>query len=325
MDARAYNEHASKTIWNRSSLPWWLRDLEPGSVQFAREVRRYQEQHFEAKHVDGKLGAGTWESILDTEHIRTEDAGEVFGPTHLEGARIVASARVEKKRDPSKVVGVGIHTTGSGIYAGARKLARRGDERPEADLVKTVIRNILGHPSSYVSNAYIFPDGETYLTVPVNERPVHGGLGPYRDMYAKGFDHWSRYRGTNSSDLKPRARDGRYDEWKAIAEAEGFESPVDLCRDPNGMLWAFDFVPEIVDGRERFNDLQIERGAELVLWASGFYGFEICFGNVLEHRLWNPVTRWPWDPGADYSRARLGEALRRLSSDISITLGGGDQ
>jgi hypothetical protein len=327
MDARTYNANAAGSTWQVECLPWFLRGLDPGGHQFVREVRRYQQAH--RLKLDGKLGPGTWDAMRESERLRPDGQTSEYGPVHLSDTLIVPSAREEKKRDPRRVVGVGIHTTGSGLWTAAQRdsVVRRAAVAG-VDPLEHVVRNLLSNPGSYVSNAYIMPSGRTILCVPLDERPVHGGISSMRELYGKGFDEWRHWRGTNAGNLKRTAQAGRYDAWKALAERYGFVSPLDFCPNPNGTLWAFDLVPEVVvrDGRQReeFTPVQFERAADLIFWASQQFGFEIGFETVLEHRFWNPICRWPWDPGANWSRRIVGGHLRDLTGNKNLTLGGDD-
>jgi len=327
MDARTYNAGAARRLWPISGLPWFLSGLDPAGLQFVSQVRRYQQAH--GLKPDGKLGMATWDAMRETEHMRSGQPA-AFGPENLSDTIIVPSAREEKPRPVGRVVGVGIHTTGSGIWqATQRASVIRRSEKAGVGSLEHVVRNLLSSPSSYVSNAYILPSGRTILCVPLDERPVHGGLSSMRELYSKGFDEWRHWRGTNAGNLKRTAHAGRYDAWKALAERYGFDSPVDLCPDPNGTLWAFDLVPTVVvhDGRSReeFTDAQFKRAAELIWWASQQFGFEPRFETVLEHRSWNPICRWPWDPGANWSRKVVGDHLRAIAGDNTISLGADDE
>jgi len=293
--AQEYNARAEGTHWTRGQLPWWLRSLDAGSIQFAKEVRRYQAAH--RLDTDGKLGSVTWAAIVSTERLRIDATGD-FGPVHMPNAEIVPSAREERKRK-HPVVGVGIHTTGSGVTVAAMKSAGSdGDINVE---IERVMRNLLSQPSSYISHAYVLPNGRVLLCVPVDECAVHGGLSKERDLYAKGYDEWRWYRGVNAASIRKHENGERYAAWKREANAVGVESPLDYCDDPNGKLWAFDLVPLFNDGGEVFTDVQFEAAADLIVWASKRFGFEVGPRTVLLHRQWNPITRWPWDPGANWS------------------------
>lgn len=312
MDARQYNAWACDRIWKRSDLPSWLKDLSPSGPEFEGAVRRYQGTH--GLTPDGWLGKLTWASIQ----------GEKldFGPTNLSNTIIVPTQRQEAKRALADVVGVGIHTTGSGLAVQARKMQQAGRKEDEWPLVKEILRNLLANPQSYSSAGYVFPDGETWLTIPVDEQAVHGGYAGTEGLYRQGYEVWKGYRGTCFADLK-KVPGERYVGWKVIADQEGFSSPLDLCDNPNRKLWAFDLLPTLTGKGESFTDAQFARAAELVAWASEFFGFKIGFRTVLEHRLWNPMCRWPWDPGANFTRRRLCDALLRVMG-CKVRLGGDD-
>jgi hypothetical protein len=318
VDAREYNASQVGTLWTVEALPWWLRSFAPDSLRFANEVRRWQAAH--GLKDDGKLGPGTWSAVKAAEGYRPAGAvaGPEFGPVHLANVEIVPSAREERKRSVP-VSGVGIHTTGAGIFASAQNHGWTG----EAGLER-VLRNLLSAPSSYVSHAYVLPSGRTLLTVPADECAVHGAISPYRDLYAKGFDSWRWYRGTTPNDLRKHTQEHRYDAWKALADRYGWKSPFDVCADPNNLLWAFDLVPVVQDGQETFSASQFQRCAELVAWAGETFGLALSERTVLEHRWWSPITRWPWDPGANFSRKRVGALLRGLPGHERDYLGDDD-
>jgi len=316
MDAQTYNAKQAGAVWKVEDLPWWLRSLSPPGLQFAKEVRRFQAAHGLFPQ-DGKLGPTTWAAVQEVERLRVGVAGD-FGPTHLVNAEIVASAREERTRRV-KVAGVGIHTTGCGIYNAAVQHAWTG----EAGLER-VLRNLLSAPSSYVSHAYVLPSGKTLLAVPVDECAVHGAISPYRDLYAKGFDVWRWYRGTTPNDLRKHTQEYRYDDWKALADRYGWTSPFDVCADPNNLLWAFDLVPVVQDGREVFSAAQFQRAAELLAWAGEAFGLKLGMETVHLHCEWSPITRWPWDPGANFSRKRVGALLRGIAGHEGEYLGDDD-
>ena len=325
MDAPTYNASACGTIWMRAELPWWLASLEPSGKRFANEVRRYQEAH--GLGLDGKLGNDTLAAIRDTEHLREGGDGD-WGPTHLRDTIVVPSAREEKPRRQA-VTGVAVHTTGSGMTRAALRLRERSSD-PSGDLaphMEQAVRNLMSSPGVYSLNAYILPSGRTALCVTTDERPVHGGLGPYRETYRQGYEHWRWLRGTTASNLRKHDNATRYEGWREVVMREGFtgDNPEELCGDPNGELWAFDLLPLLDDGKEVFTPAQFDRAAELIAWAADRFGFEPSFRTVLEHRLFNPVTRWPWDPGANWSRRKIGERLRAITEQPGLRLGGDDR
>lgn len=311
--ACAYNAVQAGVLWQINLLPWWLYKLAPASPEFAESVAHYQDVH--GLGVDGKLGPNTWHQVCATEGVRLPGSGGDYGPTYLPNTVVVPTARVEIPRK-SPVVGVGIHTTGSGVLATAQQHGVTIDQ---------VLRNLLSAPSAYTSAGYVTEDGSTILCVPVDEQAVHGGYGSrIRDLYDQGYAYWSRWKGMTGDDLV-QAEAGRYDGWKAIADQEGFNDPLDLTVDPNGTLWAFDLVPQVVGGHEVFSDAQYQRAAEMVAWAAEHFGFKPRFRTVLEHQLWNPICRWHWCPGAGFSRIKLGNALRKILCDDTLRLGGDDR
>lgn len=320
MDAQAFNAYACDKLWKRSDLPWWLRSLDPPGQQFAREVRRFQTAHG-LKPIDGKLGKDTWSEVQRQERVRMADTADDYGPVDLPNTVVAPTARQELKRPTTDVQGVLIHTTGTGLYAAAVKAYPK---LPIDEALERVVRNLLSAPTSYTSNGYILPNGKTLLTVPVDEKAVHAGVSTsLRGIYAKGYTEWSQWRGTCDADLKRAAAPGRYDTWKALADANGIASPLDLFSgDPNRRTWAFDLVAQPGQGgADAYTDTQAARAAELVEWASRFFGFTIGFRTVQYHQFTNPICRWPWDPGPGFPRRRLGDALRAIGCDCAL---GGD-
>lgn len=309
--ARKYNQEAEGKVWQLGDLPGWLQVLLVSSPEFALAVEAYQHKH--GAEEDGKLGPLTLASMQATEGKRVPHL-EPWGPVTLPGVELVPTARIEPKRT-KPVVGVGIHTTGSGIVVAAQQ---RGIP------VERVLRNLLGNPESYSSHCYVFPDGTTWLTVPTDECAQHGGYGATRALYAKGYKEWSRWHAPGGANLGKTAKPGQYEGWLAAAKELGVESPLELVSDPNGQLWAFDLIPVLVDGKEEYTEAQHRRAAELIAWAAGYFGFEPGPTTVLQHELWNPIARWRWDPGPAFSRGVVGGYLRAFRVSEKLRLGIGD-
>jgi len=314
--AAQFNEKAAGKIWPVALLPWWVRGIDPLSHAFVDAVAGYQRAH--GLDVDGKLGGDTWGAIVATEHVREPDVTQAaprFEPCLGDRYAYRPTARVEKART-KPVKGLGLHTTGIGIFNAATK---RGIS------VRAVLDSLISQPSAYSPNAYVVPGGDVIVVVPPNEQALHGGYGSTRALYAQGFEAWSRYVGNGGAEsVRPGAKPGRYDAWAALAKRYGFKSPLELTADPNNELYAVDLVPVYADGikGEHYDDAQIDRLAEIAVWAAGRFGFPLAFPRVLQHMHWNPLTRWAWDVGGDFSFARLGAAIRARGVDVK--LGAGD-